>query len=102
VIVPDSPTLVAGATDAVWVKITDRNKQDLTGVTVQLRTVDPDGLASAWAAPYDDDTSEATVGVLRAALLHTAGSVGLWEVQAKLTVGPLSPIVPAGSFRVVA
>lgn len=101
-IVPDSPTLVAGATDAVWVKITDRNKQDLTGVTVQLRTVDPDGTASAWADPYDDDTTEATAGVLRAALLHTAGSLGLWVVQAKLAVGPLTVIVVCGAFRVIA
>lgn len=101
-IIPDNPTLVVGATDAVWARITDRNKQDLTGAAVQLRTKDPDGTASAWADPYDDDTTEATSGVLRAALLHTAGSVGLWEVEAKIAIGPLSSIVPAGAFRVVA
>lgn len=91
-------TLVVGATGLVWAHITEVNLTDLTASAVELRTVDPAGVVGAWGAPTVLDTSKAAVGVVRAAVAHTAVVVGFWELQAK--VG--TEIVKAGAFQVVA
>jgi hypothetical protein len=96
-ITDDPRTLVVGAIGEVWGRITDLLGTDLTGVTVQLRTVAPDGTLSSWAAPADTDTTQAAAGIVRAALEHTAAVAGTWELQAK--VG--TEIVKCGPFLVV-
>jgi hypothetical protein len=97
-ITDDPRTLVVGATGEVWARITDLFGADLTAVSVQLRTVAPDGTLGTWGAPAAVDTSQAAAGVIRAAISHAAVVTGWWELQAK--VG--TDIVKAGPFLVVA
>jgi hypothetical protein len=101
VIAPEFPTLYVGDSD-LWVKVTDRNKLDLSGVTVTVRLVGPDGVASSWAAPRDVDDAEAVSGVLRVAPSFVAAVVGLWQVQIRISDGVTTATVAAGFFRVVA
>lgn len=94
----DPRTLVVGATGLVWARITERDSADLSGETVQLRTVAPDGTVSGWSAPAATDVSKAGSGLYRAAVEHVASVVGLWELQAM--VG--TEILKVGPFQVVA
>lgn len=93
-------TLEVGTTGEVWGRITDRAGQDMSGLMLQLATVSPAGVVSAYGAPAEVDT--ATVGVLRAALVHVAAEVGTWRLLAKLTNGSLVEVMNLGAFYVVA
>lgn len=93
-------TLEVGTTGQVWGRITDRLGQDMSGLTLQLATVSPAGVQSAWAAPAATDS--ATLGVLRAAVVHVAAEVGTWRLLAKLTNGSLVEVMNLGAFYVVA
>lgn len=101
-IVDAFPTLHVGDND-LWARVVDRDKQDLTEVTVTVRLVDPDGVASAWSAPRSVDLDEAAQGVLRVAPLFTATEEGLgeWRVLVRLVDGAVTSTVSAGFFRVV-
>jgi hypothetical protein len=100
VITSDVRTLEVGTTGQVWGRITDRLEQDMSGLTIQLATVSPAGVVSAWAAPAAIDA--ATAGVLRAALVHVAVEVGTWRLLAKMTNGSLVEVMNVGAFYVVA
>jgi hypothetical protein len=95
-------TLEVGTTGLVWAVVTDRAGQDMTGLGVELRATDPDGVAGTWVAP-DDTGGTPETGVVRAAYEHTATApgVGWWKLQMKLTNGTLVEVVTAGVFQVV-
>lgn len=95
----DVRTLEVGTTGQVWGRITDRLKQDMSGLTVQLATESPAGVVSAWGAPSVVDA--AVPGVLRAALVHTAVEPGTWALRAKLVNGSLAEVMTLGAFFVV-
>lgn len=90
-------TLVVGGTGLVWAYVEDVNGANLSAVGVELRTVAPDGTVGSWSAPTVEDVTKAGQGIVRAALVHTASVVGLWELQAK--VG--TEIIKAGPFQVI-
>lgn len=92
-------TLELGTTGEVWGFIEDRELQDLSGLTVEVATVSPAGVVSAWAAPSDVDTD--TPGVMRVLLVHTATVEGLWKLKARLINGPLVEVLTLGGFFVV-
>lgn len=95
--------LEVGTTAYVWARVTDRTSQDLTGVTIELATVDPAGVVSDWADPDDRDDALAAAGVVRVALLHDATEPGrgYWKLLVRATDNPETIIDTAGSFRVI-
>lgn len=99
-ITSDVRTLEVGTTGQVWGRITDRLGQDMSGLTVTLATVSPAGVVSSYSAPAATDA--ATLGTLRAALVHVASEIGTWKLLAKLTNGSLVEVLTLGSFFVVA
>lgn len=95
-------TLEVGTTAYVYARITDKRSQDLTGVGVEVATVDPDGVQSAWAAPADRNDELAAAGIVRVAVLHTAAARGYWKLRVKVTDNPETIIETAeGGFRVI-
>lgn len=96
-------TLEVGTTAYVWAKVEDRLGQDLTAVTFEMATVDPDGEQSGWAAPADRDNDLAAAGVVRIAVLHeaTTGGRGYWKLRWRATDNPETIVDTAGSFRVI-
>lgn len=98
-IITEERTLEVGTTGQVWGRITDRLGQDMSGLTLQLATVSPAGVTSAWAAPAATDS--ATAGVLRAAVVHVAAERGTWRLLGRLTNGSLVEVMNLGAFFVV-
>jgi hypothetical protein len=98
-ITTDVRTLEVGTTGQVWGRITDREGQDMSGLTLELAKLSPAGVQSAWAAPAAIDA--ATAGVLRGALVHTAAETGTWRLKGKLTNGALVEVMDLGAFFVV-
>lgn len=96
-------TLEVGTTAYVWARITDRRAQDLTAVGFEIATVDPDGVASAFAAPDDRDDALAAAGTVRIAVLHQATSDGrgYWKLRYRATDNPETIVDTAGAFRVI-
>lgn len=98
-IVSDVRTIEVGSTNAeVWAHIADRDKLDLTSVTVELATVTPAGVQSAWVAPAEQDRD--TQGVIRAMLAITPVVVGWWTLRAKITDGSAVEVLTVGKFQV--
>lgn len=98
-ITSDVRTLEVGTTGQVWGRLTDRLGQDMSGLTLQLATLSPAGVQSAWAAPAVTDAG--TPGVLRAAIVHVAVEPGTWRLLGKLTNGGLVEVMDLGAFFVV-
>jgi hypothetical protein len=99
-ITEDVRTLEVGTTDFVWGRIEELHGVDVTGVAVQLRTVDPAGVASAWANPANEDGTTPP-NVIRAAALFTATTPGDYRLQAKLVDAPTTTVITCGLFRVI-
>jgi hypothetical protein len=98
----DPPTYEIGTTDYAWAVITDRTKQDLSSVGVELQVMDEDGTAvSDWAAAAPVDTTEAESGVLRAGLLCTFETAGWFRLRARVTDNPTVTVLTCGPFQVV-
>ena len=80
----------------VWVRITDKEGADLTGIAVELRLTDPAGVVGDWFAP-----SPLTIdgSVARARFTHdaTLDGVGWWSIDALID----GEIIAAGQFVVV-
>lgn len=100
-ITTDVRTLEVGTTGEVWGRITDRLGQDMSGLTLQMATLSPAGVQSAWATPAAPQLDAGTTGVLRAAVVHVAAEVGTWRLLGKLTNGALVEVMDLGAFFVV-
>jgi hypothetical protein len=101
-VIPEPRTLKVGATENVWARSTEKAGQDLTGVTVSLREVAPDGTVGDWAAPADVDLDQAEAGIVRAAVSHVAAVTGWWSLDIRLVDAGETVIQRAGTFNVVA
>jgi hypothetical protein len=85
----------------VWGRITEKNGEDVSAVTPEVRTVSPDGLVGDWVAA--DSVQHPTPDVIRVGMQVTplTADVGWWEYEAKVVDAPETEIVAMGGFLVV-
>jgi hypothetical protein len=96
----DPPVLEVGSNDYVWGRFADRLKSDVSTVGIELQVIAPDGTPGAWASPDLTDETEASSGVLRAAVKFSAVTPGEYRLRGRLTDTPTVTVLTCGIFRV--